>query len=254
MKLILQPQKIGLEFLIKFGEVFCSLIIMMVVTVAFLSIVVMVMMLVLMVMTAATLIFIIVIMMVMIVFMLMVMVVVMSTATLFIMIMVMMLVIVAMTLLIVVVVMVVFMLMVMTAAALAVMVMMVMIMVMTVAFDMLIDLVEESTVIHCMVHPVLELMFIDIENSAHECEIDLLLGIEVSVLFNPVAHISEIVCDTSTVIERNCSFDVSEHRASFFLYPFTNLEHCSCESCFSIGVPASNPTRNSCCTAVGLFK
>ncbi len=236
MKLILQPQKIGLEFLIKFGEVFCSLIIMMVVTVAFLSIVVMVMMLVLMVMTAATLIFIIVIMMVMVVFMLMM--VVMSTAALFIMIMVM----------------VVFMLMVMTAAALAVMLMMVMIMVMTVAFDMLIDLVEESAVIYCVVHPVLELMFIDIENSAHECEIDLLLGIEVSVLLNSVAHISEIVCDTSTVIERNCSFDVSEHRASFFLYPFTNLEHCSCESCFSIGVPASNPARNSCCTAVGLFK
>ena len=251
MKLILQPQKIGLEFLIKFGEVFCSLIIMMVVTVAFLSIVVMVMMLVLMVMTAATLIFIIVIMMVMVVFMLMM--VVMSTAAFFIMLM-MMLVIVAMTLLIVVVVMVVFMLMVMSTAALAVMVMMVMIMVVTVAFYMFIDLVEESTVIHCMVHPVLELMFIDIENSAHECEIDLLLGIEVSVLLNSVAHISEIVCDTSTVIERNCSFDVSEHRASFFLYPFTNLEHCSCESCFSIGVPASNPTRNSCCTAVGLFK
>ena len=250
MKLILQPYKIGLEFLIKFGEVFCSLIIMMVVTVAFLSIVVMVVFM-LMVMTAATLIFII-IMMVMVVFMLMM--VVMSTAALFIMIMVMMLVIVAMALLIVVVVMVVFMLMVMTAAALAVMVMMVMIMVVTVAFYMFIDFVEESTVIHCMVHPVLELMFIDIENGAHECEIDLLLGIEVSVLFNSVAHISEIVCDTSTVIERNCSFDVSEHRASFFLYPFTNLEHCSCESCFSIGVPASNPTRNSCCTAVGLFK
>lgn len=242
----------GLEFLIKFGEVFCSLIIMMVVTVAFLSIVVMVMMLVLMVMSTATLIFIIVIMMVMVVFMFMM--VVMSTAALFIMIMVMMLVIMAMTLLIVVVVMVVFMLMVMSTAALAVMVMMVMIMVVTVAFYMFIDLVEESTVIHCMVHPVLELMFIDIENSAHECEIDLLLGIEVSVLLNSVAHISEIVCDTSTVIERNCSFDVSEHRASFFLYPFTNLEHCSCESCFSIGVPASNPTRNSCCTAVGLFK
>ena len=252
MKLILQPQKMGLEFLIKFGEVFCSLIIMMVVTVAFLSIVVMVMMLVLMVMSTATLIFIIVIMMVMVVFMFMM--VVMSTAALFIMIMVMMLVIMAMTLLIVVVVMVVFMLMVMSTAALAVMVMMVMIMVVTVAFYMFIDLVEESTVIHCMVHPVLELMFIDIENSAHECEIDLLLGIEVSVLLNSVAHISEIVCDTSTVIERNCSFDVSEHRASFFLYPFTNLEHCSCESCFSIGVPASNPTRNSCCTAVGLFK
>ena len=225
---------------------------MMVVTVAFLSIVVMVMMLVLMVMTAATLIFIIVIMMVMVVFMFMM--VVMSTAALFIMIMVMMLVIMAMTLLIVVVVMMVFMLMVMSTAALAVMFMMVMIMVVTVAFYMFIDLVEESTVIHCMVHPVLELMFIDIENSAHECEIDLLLGIEVSVLLNSVAHISEIVCDTSTVIERNCSFDVSEHRASFFLYPFTNLEHCSCESCFSIGVPASNPTRNSCCTAVGLFK
>ena len=224
---------------------------MMVVTVAFLSIVVMVM-LVLMVMTAATLIFIIVIMMVMVVFMLMLMVVVMSTAALFIMIMVMMLVIVAMTLLIVVVVMVVFMLM--STAALAVMVMMVMIMVMTVAFDMLIDLVEESAVIYCVVHPVLELMFIDIENSAHECEIDFFLGIEVSVLLDSIAHISEIVCDTGTVIERNCSFDVSEHRTSFLLYPLTNLEHCSCEPCLSIRIPASNPTGNSCCTAVGLFK
>ena len=58
------------------------------------------------------------------------------------------------------------------------MVVMVMAMIMVVSagtFDMLVELVVEAGVVHCVEHPVPELVFLDIEDGAHEGEVDLLL-------------------------------------------------------------------------------
>ena len=61
------------------------------------------------------------------------------------------------------------------------MVVMVMAMIMVVSagtFDMLVELVVEAGVVHCVEHPVPELVFLDIEDGAHEGEVDLLLGFQ----------------------------------------------------------------------------
>ena len=60
-----------------------------------------------------------------------------------------------------------------------VMVMMAMLMVVSAGtFDMLVELVVEAGVVHCVEHPVPELVFLDIEDGAHEGEVDLLLGFQ----------------------------------------------------------------------------
>lgn len=157
------------------------------------------------------------------------------------------------------VVMVVLMLMVMmvvvsaSAAALLSIVVMV-IVVVAVAFHMLVDLVEQSAVVHCVVHPVLELVFVDIEHCAHEREIDPLLGIQISVLLDTVRHVGEVVCDSGTVIEGHSGLDVPEHRSGLLLDPFSDLDHGACEPCFRIRVPAADPSGDACCASSGLFK
>lgn len=140
-----------------------------------------------------------------------------------------------------------------SAAALLSIVVMV-IVVVAVAFHMLVDLVEQSAVVHCVVHPVLELVFVDIEHCAHEREIDPLLGIQISVLLDTVRHVGEVVCDSGTVIEGHSGLDVPEHRSGLLLDPFSDLDHGACEPCFRIRVPAADPSGDACCASSGLFK
>jgi len=128
------------------------------------------------------------------------------------------------------------------------------IVVVAVAFHMLVDLVEQSAVVHCVVHPVLELVLVDIEHCAHECEIDPLLGIQISVLLDTVRHVGEVVCDSGTVIEGHSGLDVPEHRSGLLLDPFSDLDHGACEPCFRIRVPAADPSGDACCASSGLFK
>jgi len=105
-----------------------------------------------------------------------------------------------------------------------------------------------------MVHPVLQFMFIDVEHSAHECEVDPFLGIQVSVLLHTVAHVCEIVCDSGTVIQCDSSLDVAEKGSRLLLHPFSDLDHGASEPRFRIGIPASDPSRYSSGAAVGLFE
>ncbi len=148
-----------------------------------------------------------------------------------------------------------FMMVVVSASAAALLSIVVMvIVVVAVAFHMLVDLVEQSAVVHCVVHPVLELVFVDIEHCAHEREIDPLLGIQISVLLDPVRHVGEVVCDSGTVIEGHSGLDVPEHRSGLLLDPFSDLDHGTCEPCFRICVPAADPSGDACCASSGLFK
>ena len=142
-----------------------------------------------------------------------------------------------------------------TAAALPIFVMMVMmLMVVAVAFHMLIDLIEQSAVVDRVVHDVLELVLIDVEHRAHECEVDLLLWFEVPVLLDTVPEVCEVVCDAGSVIERDGCLDVPEHGAGLLLDPFAYLEHGLREPCLGIGVPASDPSGYSGCYSAGLFQ
>lgn len=212
-------------------------------------------MFVLVLLVAAALLIIVIIMVVM-VMMLMIMVVMTAAASFLVAVMVMvvfMFMVVAFSIFVVVVLMVMMVVVSASAAALLSIVMMV-IVVVAVAFHMLVDLVEQSAVVHCVVHPVLELVFVDIEHCAHEREIDPLLGIQISVLLDTVRHVGEVVCDSGTVIEGHSGLDVPEHRSGLLLDPFSDLDHGACEPCFRIRVPAADPSGDACCASSGLFK
>ena len=219
-------------------------------------VIIMVMMLMIMVVMTAAASFLIIVM-VMVVFMFMVVAVAFSILVVVMMLVVMIMVVTAALLIIVMVMVVVLMVMMMvvsaSAAALLSIVVMV-IVVVAVTFHMLVDLVEQSAVVHCVVHPVLELVFVDIEHCAHECEIDPLLGIQISVLLDTVRHVGEVVCDSGTVIEGHSGLDVPEHRSGLLLDPFSDLDHGACEPCFRIRVPAADPSGDACCASSGLFK
>lgn len=212
-------------------------------------------MFVLVLLVAAALLIIVIIMVVM-VMMLMIMVVMTAAASFLVAVMVMvvfMFMVVAFSIFVVVVLMVMMVVVSASAAALLSIVVMV-IVVVAVAFHMLVDLVEQSAVVHCVVHPVLELVFVDIEHCAHEREIDPLLGIQISVLLDTVRHVGEVVCDSGTVIEGHSGLDVPEHRSGLLLDPFSDLDHGACEPCFRIRVPAADPSGDACCASSGLFK
>ena len=186
---------------------------------------------------------------------LMLMVVVVTAATLSVMVMLMFVIMVmAMTLSIVVMVLVIMMMFVVVIVAVAFPVMVVMIMVMTVAFNMLIQLVHQTTVIHRMVHPVLELVVVDIQHGAHECEVDLLLGVEVSVLLDSVPQVCEVERDTGSVVKGDRGLDVSQHGSCLGFHPFADLDHGIAQPGLGIGVPAFDPSGYSGGHSSGLFQ
>ena len=123
------------------------------------------------------------------------------------------------------VVMIMFMVVVVSAAAFPIMMMVFMVVIVAVAFHVFIELVEEPAVIDGMVHPVLELMFVHIEDRAHECEIDLLLRFESSVFLHTVPKVREVKGHAGTVIERYGRLDVTQHRTGLLLDPFSYLDH-----------------------------
>jgi hypothetical protein len=122
--------------------------------------------------------------------------------------------------------------------AVALLVMVVMVMIVAVAFDVLVELVVEPRVLKGMVHDVLQLMFVDIENGAHEREVDLLLRFQVAMFLDPVAEVGQVECDPATVVEGYGRLDVAEERASFGFDPFAHLKEGLGESCLRIRVVA----------------
>ena len=67
--------------------------------------------------------------------------------------------------------------------------------VMAVAF-MLIDLIQKAAVIDRIMHLVMELVLIDIENSGHECEVDLVLRRKFPMLLDSVSQVCKVECNS----------------------------------------------------------
>ena len=110
---------------------------------------------------------------------------------------------------VIIVVMVMLMSMVMVVTVTIIIVVMVVVMVVTVTFDVLVEFVIESGIIDRVVHPVPEFPFVHVEDGAHEGEVDLLLGLEGSVVLHTVVEIREVEGDPGTVIEGDGGLDVS---------------------------------------------
>lgn len=114
----------------------------------------------------------------------------------------------------------------------------VVIMVVTVTFHMLVQLVVEAGVVYGMVHPVPEFMFVDIEDSAHECEVDPLLGVECSMVLDTVVQVGQVECDAGAVIKCDGCLDVAEKTSGFLLHPLPDGQECLCEPGLGVGVVA----------------
>ena len=129
----------------------------------------------------------------------------------------------------------------------------VVIMVVTVTFHMLVQLVVEAGVVYGMVHPVPELVFVDIEDGAHECEVDPLLGVECSVVLDTVVQVGQVECDTGAVIKCDGCLDVAEKTSGFLLHPLPDGQEGLCEPGLGVGVEAVDLTGESDCASSGFL-
>lgn len=129
----------------------------------------------------------------------------------------------------------------------------VVIMVVTVTFHMLVQLVVEAGVVYGMVHPVPELVFVDIEDSAHECEVDPLLGVECSVVLDTVVQVGQVECDTGAVIKCDGCLDVAEKTSGFLLYPLPDGQEGLCEPGLGVGVVAVDLSGEPDCASSRLL-
>ena len=119
-----------------------------------------------------------------------------------------------------------------------VMVMVVMVMIMTVAFHVLIQLIVESSIVKSVVHHVLQLVFVYVQDCTHECEVDSLLRVQASMFLDPVFEVGEVQRNSGSVIEGYSSLDVAQHGTCLVLDPFSDLHQSVGESSFSVCVVA----------------
>ncbi len=129
------------------------------------------------------------------------------------------------------------MVVVMAAASLAVLVVVIMVMIMVVvvmlvtvlvvmvvavAFHVLVELVVEPGVVDRMEHPVPELVLVHIQDGAHECEADLLHGLEGAVVLHAVLDVREVQGDTVAVLVDDRGLDVAQQAPGFLGDPLAD--------------------------------
>ena len=129
------------------------------------------------------------------------------------------------------------MVVVMAAASLAVLVVVIMVMIMVVvvmlvtvlvvmvvavAFHVLVELVVEPGVVDRMEHPVPELVLVHIQDGAHECEADLLHGLEGAVVLHAVLDVGEVQGDPVAVLVDDGGLDVAQQAPGFLGDPLAD--------------------------------
>ncbi len=129
------------------------------------------------------------------------------------------------------------MVVVMAAASLAVLVVVIMVMIMVVvvmlvtvlvvmvvavAFHVLVELVVEPGVVDRMEHPVPELVLVHVQDGAHECEADLLHGLEGAVVLHAVLDVREVQGDPVAVLVDDGGLDVAQQAPGFLGDPLAD--------------------------------
>ncbi len=110
---------------------------------------------------------------------------------------------------------------------LVVMIMMVLVtvivvMVVAVAFHVLVELVVEPGVVDRMEHPVPELVLVHIQDGAHECEADLLHGLEGAVVLHAVLDVGEVQGDAVAVFIDDGGLDVAQEASGLLGDPLAD--------------------------------
>ena len=134
-----------------------------------------------------------------------------------------------------------------------IMVVMVVIVVVAVALDVLLELVVQAGVVDGVVHPVLELVLVHVEDGAHEREVDLLLGIHRAVVLDPVLDVGEVERDSAAVFLDYRGLDVAEEASGLVGDPLADLYEGLGEPGLGVGVEASDCPAKSDGASAGLL-
>ncbi len=147
------------------------------------------------------------------------------------------------------------MVVVMAAASLAVLVVVIMVMIMVVvvmlvtvlvvmvvavAFHVLVELVVEPGVVDRMEHPVPELVLVHIQDGAHECEADLLHGLEGAVVLHAVLDVGEVQGDPVAVLVDDGGLDVAQQAPGFLGDPLADGQQGLGQPGLGIRVPSGD--------------
>ena len=96
------------------------------------------------------------------------------------------------------------------------------VMVVAVAFHVLVEFVVEPGVVDRMEHPVPELVLVHIQDGAHECEADLLHGLEGAVVLHAVLDVGEVQGDPVAVLVDDGGLDVAQQAPGFLGDPLAD--------------------------------
>ena len=147
------------------------------------------------------------------------------------------------------------MVVVMAAASLAVLVVVIMVMIMVVvvmlvtvlvvmvvavAFHVLVELVVEPGVVDRMEHPVPELVLVNIQDGAHECEADLLHGLEGAVVLHAVLDVGEVQGDPVAVLVDDGGLDVAQQAPGFLGDPLADGQQGLGQPGLGVSIPSGD--------------
>ena len=143
------------------------------------------------------------------------------------------------------------MIMVVMVVFVTVLVVMVMIMVVAVAFHVLVELVVEPGVVDRMEHPVPELVLVHIQDGAHECEADLLHGLEGAVVLHAVLDVGEVQGDPVAVLVDDGGLDVAQKAPGFLGDPLADGQQGLGHPGLGIRVPSGDRSLEALGTSAG---
>lgn len=147
------------------------------------------------------------------------------------------------------------MVVVMAAASLAVLVVVIMVMIMVVvvmlvtvlvvmvvavAFHVLVELVVEPGVVDRMEHPVPELVLVNIQDGAHECEADFLHGLEGAVVLHAVLDVGEVQGDPVAVLVDDGGLDVAQQAPGFLGDPLADGQQGLGQPGLGVSIPSGD--------------
>ncbi len=129
-----------------------------------------------------------------------------------------------------------------------------MVMVMVVSLEgFLVDEVIETRIVDGVEHLVGEVVFVDVEDSAHEVELDLVRAVHGPVVLDTVVHVDEVEGYSLSVLDVDCGFDMSQKAAGFTLNVFSDVHEGGGQLLFCISVEIEDAAGESCSAATCLL-
>ena len=114
------------------------------------------------------------------------------------------------------------------------------VMVVAVAFHVLVEFVVEPGVVDRMEHPVPELVLVHVQDGAHECEANLLHGLEGAVVLHAVLDVGEVQGDPVAVLVDDGGFDVAQKAPGFLGDPLADGQQGLGQSGLGVRVPSGD--------------